>query len=92
MLAPGRQVKPNVELRNEFAQPLGAENGGSSSPPMEMNDLSAPGMVGDEIDFSDKSFGINLNWLRSLCGLGMTSTVKTYFFAERHMQVERHCV
>ena len=53
MLAQCRKVKTNVELRNELAQPLRADNGGSSPTPMEMNDPPASHAIGEQVDFPE---------------------------------------
>jgi hypothetical protein len=51
MLTHCRKVETNVESRNQITQSIRSEDGWGATTPMEMNDTSAPRVIGDEVDF-----------------------------------------
>jgi hypothetical protein len=51
MLTHCRKVEANVKSRDQITQSIRPEDGWGATTPMEMNDTSAPRVIGDEVDF-----------------------------------------
>jgi hypothetical protein len=51
MLTHCRKVEANVKSRDQIAQSIRPEDGWGATTPMEMNDTSAPRVIGYAVDF-----------------------------------------